>query len=280
MLVTLLAISLVGGWWWSTHRDSTLSIDTGEEVVAGETATPQVVVTSPLRAGDRWYCPNDFPIRVDDEGRYYPPHYPRFGEYAERPANCYADVQRVEALGHTLAAPPAATELVGGLYVMPASSPTGAACREMAAQVGFAVPCPTRLPAPGVGPSCADQTCVFDGRAFGVGIVIEQREFVAADDWCGSCDHHVFLTAARRRASPLARCGPRIPPPPTEAVRFHSCPSNAPWVPGVGGYPHEGHELALWRRDGVVYGVSIEGHGEDRRHVLRSVIDAIELVGP
>jgi hypothetical protein len=297
--IVLLVLAVAGLWW--LQRDRGLTIERDGETVGGPSELPDVVVTSPLKAGDRWYCPSSHPIRAYAENTlYYPGHYPTGGGIIARPDECYADTERAEAAGYILADPPAGSVVAGGVYVIPAVAPGRAACAQLAIDTGVAVPCPTMLPAPATGPSCTEARCFFQG-----GIVIEQRIFDASDEYCAiaevdgtSCDTHVMVTAVPgTNPSHLVAC----PAPPGEGEDLGSvtatprddaladlgarpqlatCGEGPPWIPGIGGVPHEGHTVARWQTDGHTFAVSVEGHGEPQTDLLHAILDGIEVCMP
>lgn len=276
--LALLVIALVAGGVVALRRDRGLSLETSDDVV--ETASEQidVVVTGPLQAGDRWYCPSGHLVRAFDDGFYYPQGYPDSLQELGRPEACYADTRRAEQDGFTLAPPPDGAELAGGIYVTAASSPTPGGCQSVAASSPVPVPCPGKLPAPADASSCS----FYDQCRFGDGVIIELREFTVPADWCGGCETDLVVTAEMDQEAPLVTCDrrggfPALPPQP--GVLFLECPvDQPPWVPGLGGFPHAGNTMTAWQRDGVTYAVSVGGFGEAQREVLTAVGEGIEYV--
>ncbi len=258
------------------RQDRGLSIDTDNQTVAPPTEDVDVVVSAPLQAGDRWYCPNDNAVRAFDNGFYYPPGYPATVQDLGKPTACYADGVRAEEAGLQLASPPPGSVVAGGVYLSPALSPTVEACRRVARQVGFDAPCPTVLPAPANASTCPLRNCLFEG-----GVILEQRGFPVPPAWCTDCEPHVVITAVRgREPVALVSCdGKRVPKRLLAEAggTFVECHSDLPsWIPGLGGYPHARHTMTVWRRGGVTYAASIEGFGEAQQDVLAHIADGIE----
>lgn len=276
--LALLVVAVVAAGIVASRRDRGLLLETSDDVIEAASEQIDVVVTGPLQAGDRWYCPSGFLVRTFDNGFYYPPGYPDSLQDLGRPEACYVDTQRAERDGLTLAPPPDGAELAGGIYVITGSSPTLGACQNVAASSPVAVPCPTKLPAPANASSCS----FYDQCRFGDGVIIELREFTVPAEWCGGCETDLVITAELDQEAPLVTCDgdgefPPLPAQPGEL--FLECPvDQPPWVPGLGGFPHAGNTMTAWQRDGVTYAVSAGGFGEPQREVLTVVSDGIEYV--
>ena len=289
--IVLLVLAVAGVWW--VQRDRGLTVERDGETVGGPSELPEIVVTSPLQAGDRYYCPSSHPVRAYDDGTYYPAHYPSGRGVIARPDECYVDDERALAAGYELADPPPGATIAGGVYVITATAPGRAGCSQLAFEAGVAVPCPTSLPAPANGPTCTESRCQFEG-----GVVIEQRLFSAPPEYCVGCDTHVMVTAVRgTEPRSLITCPappaegedpgsvtavpkdmrlprPGEPPPVTE------CAEGPPWIPGIGGIPHEGHTMMRWRDDDFTYAVSVEGHGQPQSELLQAIFGGIEVCRP
>ena len=283
----LLVLALVAGGVYALRRERRLSIETDDTPIVGVSEAVEVVATAPLQAGDRWYCPTTHPVRVYEDGLYYPIEYPQGRRHIARPANCFEDPQRAQEGGYRLAPPPPGAVIAGGVYLMPTVAPSSQACATVARTAGLPVPCPGMLPSPAEGPSCLDGRCEFAG-----GVVLEQRSFQVSRDWHVD-GQHVVLAAAPvsvgHRISParplrvdadaaLVTCGPDGEIEPAGQDIFRVCPPGPPWIPGIGGYPHEQHTAAFWRRGRVVYAASVEGSGPDVEAVLAAVISGIRYV--
>ena len=284
----VLVVAVGAATFYAVRNRNQLGIETGEGPAVEVSETVEVVVTAPLRAGDRWYCPTTYPVAAFDDGEYRPAEYPRVDQ-SERPAQCYADPQRAEDDGYDLADPPDGVVLAGGIYLEPVRLPHREGCANAATWVGVTVPCPTRLPTPADGPSCEIDSCVFGDRS---GVIIEHRQFRVPRDWPPDVEPHVVLTAvgvARERgdgslqvSGPQAfgacRAGDPVAAP--QRPQFIQCPEGNTWIPRFQGDPHEGHTAAFWRRNDVVYGASVEGTGGAAEELLHALIDGIEYVDP
>jgi len=279
------AVATVLGWAALQSGDG-LTVQTDRNPVAGPTDEPDVVLQAPQRAGDRWLCANSFPVRAFDTGLFYPPEHPAVPEFTLRPEACFLDSMWAQSAGYDIAPTPPDVAKVGSLYLVPSLAPSESACADVARVVGFAVPCPGRLPAPGRGASCLNG-CLFWGEATDPGAVIEQRGFAQPVDWCERCasrDTHVVFAAVRDRSpAELVTCGPDM----AAAVRtaaplggYYDCPPGPPWLPGLAGYPHERHTLLLWEAGDITYAVSMEGHAAEIRSLLRALRAGMKLVGP
>jgi hypothetical protein len=291
-IAVVLAIVALAMVWWS-QRDRGLPVERDLPPVAGPSDAPEVVVRAPQETGNRWYCPDDSPVRAYEDGLYVPPHYAHSPRDVVRPDRCFATPELAEAEGYTLAPPPPDTVVAGGVYVIPALLPGRQVCADLADEWGAPVPCPTRLPTPGTGAWCANDACRFDG-----GVVIEQRFFNAPDDFCDGCQPEVILTAVKlegRSGGPtyLVTCPRHSMPEDLASVtqtpedpslttlqrlpRIQRCGQGPPWLPGIGGLPHEGHTAARWRDGDIVYAVSVGGHGAAQEAVLREILKGVEL---
>lgn len=255
-----------------------LDIETGASEIDVEAPELDVVVQPPSNAGGRWLCPVTLDVIVHG-GRTYPPTHPDRPSLRQRPQACYRDVGTAVKAGYPVARTPPDAELVVGLYLVPTGRLERDICQGLADQLGYAVPCARRLPHPVTLARCPASECAFLG-----GYVREQRGFPLPGGWCAECDAEVFLTAAPAgdpRSSMLVTCpgleGDRASAGDVEHV---ACLVGPPWVAGDGGFPHEGHVLTRWTAGGIVYGVSVEGHGPAQRRLLAAIVDSVVLVPP
>lgn len=295
--LVVLVVVVVAGGVYAVRRERGIAVDTGGTPVAGATQRPDIVLSPPTRLGTRWYCPEAFPVHVDAHGRYFPKEYPRGERPDERPEICYADARRAELDGYTLAAPPPGTTVAGGVYLEHVSTPSIRSCRALASAARFAVPCPTLLPTPAIGPSCLQDSCMYgvkEGEFINrstTGVVIEQREFSEPPGWPASSSH-VVISAARIRTlksgeviaeehPELVSCGAHEPVVAPFEPLIRDCPDDVgtDWVPRIQGDPHKGHTAAFWRRGPAAYAVSVEGYGPEVRDLLDAVMDGIRYVG-
>jgi hypothetical protein len=277
-LAVLVAVS-----WTALRTADGLTVQTDRNPTAGGTEEPDVVLAPPVRAGAGWVCAAEHPVRAYAAGWFYPPEHPEIPDTATKPEACYLDAEWAEAGGYALAPTPAAVIRAGGLYLVPAVAPSSDACADVAAVVGFVVPCPQRLPAPGRASSCTN-SCLFYGEASEPGVVIEQRGFQLPVEWCDDCADHVVLTAVRDRSPPqLIACGPLMASAAAAGDRisgFHDCPPGPEWLPGIAGYPHERHTMLVWGHGPLPYALSMEGHSAQIRTILLSLQEWLAWVEP
>ena len=264
------------------RADQGLQVQTDRNPVAPVSDEPEVVLQPPARAGGGWRCPDGHPVRAFASGTYFPPEHPAIPADVMRPEACFLSADWAESGGYELAPTPPEGVEVGTLYLVPTVAPGAGACAEVAGVVGFGVPCPQLLPAPGRASSCAN-SCLFYGESDDPGVVIEQHGFPLPLDWCEGCDPHVVVAAVRDRSPPeLVSCGPEMA---REAVRggrisgFHDCGQAPEWLPGIAGFPHERHTLLVWEDGPITYAASLHGHGAQIRAVLSSLRGGIEIEG-
>src|SRR6266511_4638222 len=109
---------------------------------------------APYRIGDRVTCPLAHPVLATADGRSYPPGHPARPPRDADPVACYDTVAGATVAGYAPAPLPAHVLELGGVYLVPTSGRLRRPCRQAAERLGFAVPCPTLLPAssPGAPP--------------------------------------------------------------------------------------------------------------------------------
>ena len=283
LIVAMAVAGLAAATWLALQSEQGLQVQTDRNPIAEASDEPDVVLQPPVRAGSGWVCPSDHPVRAFDAGVYYPPEHPAVPADATRPEGCFLSPEWAESGGYDLAPTPPDVIEVGSLYLVPTTAPTAAACADVAAVVGFPVPCPERLPAPGRGSSCAN-TCLFYGDSQQPGVVIEQRGFPLPLEWCDACQPHVVITAVRDRApAELISCGPRMARDVRAGERitgFHDCGPGPEWLPAIAGYPHERHTLLVDEAGPITFAVSMEGHGAQVRAVVSNLRRHLVGVAP
>lgn len=174
---------------------------------------------------------------------------------------------------------PAARLELGGVQLVPTSGGLRRQCLEAADLLGFAVPCPTLLPAspPGaVSRSFCDPRFLCGPED---GFLFEQRRLVLPPDHVGvdgrGRGRLAIAAAPRASAFPVACLGGlRVA---TIEVRgtpgdLYECPSEA----GA----HVGGVLLRWRDAGVVMAVSLHGHSELNRRLVVALAAHMEPVPP
>lgn len=298
LLAGAVVLAMAGGLWLSRSSDD-LVVETDDEALEVTSEQVDVVVASPDEVGDRWFCPNRFPIRAYDEGRYYPPHHPGGPGLDVPPEQCFADDEGALAAGYRLAPPPSGGRLAGDIYLVPVQQPRQDECRRLADAIGLTVPCPTLLPTPGVARPCVA------GRCHG-GVLIEQRGFAVPDGWCEGGDLRLpgagpgdvpgcrlWITIGAIEGTPKPAqlvCGAGSPAPhrgrweglaPRPGLEVFTCPDNAVGPPGTGDSPHLRGVVTVWRRDGVTYAASLRGPtSPEAVAVLTALARAVEYVEP
>lgn len=286
-IVAVAALVALAAVAWSARQRGALEVTTdgATEAAPVPEADLDVVVQPASSAGDRWFCPRGFEVRGYDSGRAYPLTHPDLPSARRRPTGCYRDLQRAQAAGLTVASTPPGTQMLDGIYLRPTGYSMQGACVAAATDLGYPVLCPTLAPAAGASLRCAGVsfTCNFRG-----GFVLEQRGFLHPGDWCDDCDGHLFVTTAPDGVRPeLVTClGDRDGPEPVRSLgtvgpaTLQACPDGPPWIPGSGGFPHEGHTLASWTDDGVSYAVSVEGHGEPQVALVTRIVETAVVTTP
>jgi hypothetical protein len=167
-------------------------------------------------------------------------------------------------------------------------------CLTAARSVGFAVPCPTRvptrqgrpldcspLPVPSPFPLCVGLSHDFFIEWTGFDV---PKDFVGVD---GRPAGHVIIHAAPMRDDPAVPCidATRVSAVTVEAssaVVYH-CPPDSPRIErlarhGEGAYA--GHLTLVWREHGIVYLVSSHGYGTASESLLIRLARAVDLVAP
>jgi hypothetical protein len=183
------------------------------------------------------------------------------------------------------------TEVIRTSSFVPASRELLARCRRTARQVGYAVPCPTRVPA-GLTPTGAAGPTRCALEVVGAGGIGEcgksWRGWVVGSSHVG--EQHLVITASPR---PLARAAKLVNGPawyPGAAVRTlgqvmvegrRMLVVHAPAATNAGS-AFAGHVVLVWTAAGHSYGVgfhNLEGIAATRR-LNEALVRGIELVEP
>ncbi|HKE75108.1 MAG TPA: hypothetical protein VKB57_15905 [Acidimicrobiales bacterium] len=161
-------------------------------------------------------------------------------------------------------------------------------CQEAAAALGFAVPCPTRLPLVGgerVG--CAG-TCVgTTGAESEVQVFVLDVEGYDAVAGAPDAVRHLVVEAFKADEAPPIPCYEGAAAGTAEAdgveVALLDCPpssvaleANVQHGEGI----HAGHLLGYWDSNGVRYAVSVHGVADDSGALLQRLVSSIQLVEP
>ena len=162
-------------------------------------------------------------------------------------------------------------------------------CQAAATHLGFAVPCPTRVPRVGGAPASCEGGCVSRGGAEET--LHELFSFDVADFVGGEAlgpVRHVRLEARRLQDVPPVACYDGVPadaeaPDVRPGATVLHCPdataeSQANTRHGEGA--HAGHLLAYWDQDGVRYVVSVHGTSSAAERLLSQLAQNIDVVDP
>jgi hypothetical protein len=232
----------------------------------------------PYRIGAEVVCPLNSPVLATSDGRSYPPGHPTPPPPDARAVACYDSVDQAAAAGYPpVPLPPGAMDL-GGEYLVRTTPALRRQCRQAAGRLGFAVPCPTLLPA--LGPSTvppepceAPWTCTpGSGFMFQIGgFTVPSGRVVAYQNFGGQ----LFIAAATRPTAFAVSCdGER--PVGHAVVRGHrglvfECPLDSDPNGGV---------LVRWRERSTFLVVSISGRGDLQRRLVLAVAAHLAMVPP
>jgi hypothetical protein len=156
----------------------------------------------PFAIGHAWDCPPGWTVKAyAGEGLYYPAYHPAQRPFEVKPARCFRTEAEARLAGFRLAPPPKGGAVFEGVYLVPSSARVRAECRNAAARVGFAIPCPSLLPLASADDPCSLNTgCVTAAgqvwESFGLtislitppdftGAVVNRRGFSAVDGAAG-----------------------------------------------------------------------------------------------
>ena len=157
-------------------------------------------------------------------------------------------------------------------------------CEKAAAELGFAVPCPSQVPVTAGEPATCRGSCVAKA---GGGETLDDIFFLEVADFDGGDVlgpvAHLAIEARRVDRAPPVPCyggsvSERFTVP---GVTVLECPdssadSQAHAQHGEG--VHEGHLLGYWDVDGVRYVVSVHEASTLSQQFLTEVVDGVELV--
>jgi hypothetical protein len=242
---------------------------------------PTAAADAPYRIGDRVVCPLARPVLATSDGHSYPPGHPTRPPRDARPAACHQTVEQAAAAGYAPAPLPAGVLELGGVYLLPTSSQLRRRCRQAADRLGFAVPCPTLLPAAApnsAAPTVCERRSPWCTPTFG--FLLEASGFVVPPGYLGldpASPAHLAIAAARRAAGSVACVEEQ--PVATVKVRGTSgrlslCP------PASGATVHFGSVLLRWRERGMVMAVSVYAHTDLNRRLVQALAAHLELVSP
>jgi hypothetical protein len=156
-------------------------------------------------------------------------------------------------------------------------------CRDAATSLGFAVPCPTKLPLTGglrvhCGGSCVATT---GGDETEARVFVLDVEGYDAPIWASDTVHHLVVEAGKTQEAPLSPCYEGVPAGSlavnSRDIALLKCPeANISHGEAI----HAGHLLGSWDDHEIRYVVSVHGTDNDARALLEDLISSIQLVGP
>jgi hypothetical protein len=240
---------------------------------------PASAAATPVSLGSTWACPLSAPVPVFADHRSYPPGHPAAPPPTIRPVGCYQTTAQAAAAGWAPASPPAGTLAVGGVYLTATGSQLRRRCQHAADGLGFAVPCPTLLPAmsPGAAPPAP---CDQRFRCLrGAGFVLEEDGFVVPPGYVGAAGQahgRLVVAAASRAGDHVVTCEGQQQPIATVTVR--RTPGHLVQCTGSG--VHYDSVLVRWRERSVVMVVSVLGHNQLHQQLAITVADHAQVVLP
>jgi hypothetical protein len=171
------------------------------------------------------------------------------------------------------------------LVLSDAPAEVHAMCEEAARQLGFAVPCPTKVPTRGGEPVVCKLPC---GKLSAGGHPLFFMEFVGFDAPTGiNSRDHIIIEGRSLDEAPQEPCveGRRVADLDAPPATVFDCPE-APSLAAANHIAHGegaqiGHLLASWEVDDIRYAVSIHGGDSNAaREALRQLRSYIALVAP
>jgi hypothetical protein len=230
----------------------------------------------PVLVGGERTCPVPAPIPARG-GFFYPPFYPQ--DEIPPAERCFASLPQAGEAGLRKAPPPPGDRVVGGVYLVQASSALGAICRRAAAALGFAVACPDLVPAP---PTAIQRVSEARGE-----LLMEER-FAASVGYIGAGTAgagatatsvgHLWIDSTAERMGAPSICGQlqSVPSSPTSVrgwpARFVKCPE--------GSSTHSGHVVLFWREANSWHLVSLHGHTAVNRRMDVLIARSARIVRP
>jgi hypothetical protein len=162
-------------------------------------------------------------------------------------------------------------------------------CEGAASSLGFAVPCPTRLPLIAGEPVDCSGSCIGLAGEKGAevrGFFLNVEGYDANADAPGTV-RHLIVEAQKVQDAPPSPCYKGVPVGALEAkgqeVALLDCPPDSPQAQANirhGEGAHIEHLLAYWDSDGVRYVVSVHGTTVGNRALLEHLISSIEIIRP
>jgi hypothetical protein len=182
-----------------------------------------------------------------------------------------------------------ATEEVAGVPLAEPAPGLAQQCRSAARSLGFAVPCPTRLPLVAGEPVDCSGDCIGLAGERGVEVRVFFLNIEGYDANAGAPEtvRHLIVEAQRAQDAPPSPCYEGVPAGALEAngqqVALLECPPDSPQARANirhGEGAHIQHLLAYWDNHGIRYVVSVHRTTAGDRPLLERLVSSIELIGP
>jgi hypothetical protein len=242
---------------------------------------PTAAADAPYRIGDRVTCPLAHPVLATADGHSYPPGHPARPPRDADPVACYETAEDAATAGYTRAPLPAGALELGGVYLLPTSGRFRRQCRQAADRLGLPVPCPTVLPPRppnSTPPTVCERRSPWCTPQFG--FLLEDSGFVVPPGFIGlepATGAHLAIAAARRAVGSVACVGER----PVATVKVRRTRGRLSLCPhAAGATVHLGSVLLRWRERGMVLAVSVQGHSDLNRRLVRALAAHLVLVPP
>jgi hypothetical protein len=251
----------------------------------GRHTVARTLGTPPQKFGVDFFCPSGFDI-IAFHGRFYPPNLqPTTGQI--KPDRCFRSDLQAQAAGYTLVPLPRG-------YFIRASTTLLAQCRATARHVGYAVPCPTRVPN-GLLP-----TSVPSAEPCHLDVIGPSRGGVRGESgrWRGwvfgsseTSDTHLVITASPRPIRSYAKLldGPQGWYPAARVrllgwLLINGWRIRSVYVPPATNYgsAFAGHVVLIWTVGDHTYGVGFHDfYGVPETLALdTALVQAVKLVAP
>lgn len=199
-------------------------------------------------------------------------------------ASCSSSDQGDASTGQTTDVSSLDPSIAGSVPLMPASPTLASQCQDAAAELGFAVPCPSNVPTVHGAPVGCDDGCV---SLAGGDETLHRLFSMDIADFDGGEElgevRHARVEARRVTDAPPVACyrGTDMGRIDGLSVAVLDCPersdeSAANTRHGEGA--HAGHLLGYWDAEGIRYVVSVHGKSAASRTLLEHLIASIELV--
>ncbi len=181
------------------------------------------------------------------------------------------------------------TEEVSGVPLAEPAPGLAQQCRSAARSLGFAVPCPTRLPLVAGEPVDCSGDCIGLAGERGVEVRVFFLNVEGYDASAGAPEtvRHLIVEAQRAEGAPPRPCYEGVPAGALQAngrqVALLECPPDSPQARANirhGEGAHIEHLLAYWDSHGIRYVVSVHRTTADDGRLLERLVSSIELIGP